>query len=129
MFPELWNIGCDPSPMDSGARQTWMNSAINQRSNFFHAFAAPAQELGMNIAITYLEAHQPKPRNTMSIINGHGDVVLSYSKVFICDFGKEELLKDNPSADDIGCDVNCSPVNRSASANSAVQRARSKLEP
>jgi predicted amidohydrolase len=35
--------------------------------------------------------------------------MLNYSKVFICDFGKEELLKPNPNVHDIGCDVNCSP--------------------
>ena len=86
-----------------------MNSAIDQRSNFFQAFVALAQELGMNIAITYLEAHQPKPRNTVSIINGQGDVVLNYSKVFLCDFGEDELLRHNQSAEEIGCDVNCSP--------------------
>jgi predicted amidohydrolase len=109
VFPELWNIGFDPSPIDFRARQAWMNSAIDQRSNFFQAFVALAQALGMNIAITYLEAHQPKPRNTVSFINGQGDVVLNYSKVFICNFGEDELLRDNQSAEDIGCDVNCSP--------------------
>ena len=63
----------------------------------------------MNIAITYLEAHQPKPRNTVSIINDKGEVALTYSKVFICDFGKDELLKPNPNLHEIGCDVNISP--------------------
>ena len=82
--------------------------AIDQRSNFFQAFVALAQELDLNIAITYLEAHQPKPRDTVSILNGKGDVVLNYSKVFICNFGEEELLRDNPNTDEIGCDVNCS---------------------
>ena len=38
--------------------------------------------------------------------------MLNYSKVFICDFGKEELLKPNPNVHDIGCDVNCSPGER-----------------
>jgi predicted amidohydrolase len=37
---------------------------------FFSAFAALAEELSMNIAVTYLEAHLPKPRNSVSIING-----------------------------------------------------------
>lgn len=63
----------------------------------------------MNIAITFLEAHQPLPRNTVSILNSRGEVVLNYSKVFLCDFGKDELQKPYSSADDIGCDVNCSP--------------------
>jgi predicted amidohydrolase len=108
VFPELWNIGMAACPMDGEGRQSWVASAIDRGSDFFQAFAALARELGMNIAITYLESHWPKPRNTVSIINGQGDVVLNYSKVFICDFGKEELLKSVPNLDDIGCDVNCS---------------------
>ncbi|MGO9271562.1 MAG: carbon-nitrogen hydrolase family protein [Terriglobia bacterium] len=109
VFPELWNIGFAPCPIDAAGRALWTASAIDQRSNFFQGFAALAQEVDMNIAITYLEAHRPRPRNTVSIINGQGEVVLNYSKVFICDFGEDELLKPKPSADDIGCDANCSP--------------------
>lgn len=63
----------------------------------------------MSIAITYLEAHEPKPRNTVSIISGMGEVALNYSKVFICNFGADELLKPDPNATEIGCDVNCHP--------------------
>jgi N-carbamoylputrescine amidase len=109
VFPELWNIGFTPSPTVSKGRQIWMHSAVDQRSTFFRSFAALARELDLNIAITYLEAHQPMPRNTVSVINRRGEVILNYSKVFICDFGKEELLKPNPNVQDIGCDLNCSP--------------------
>jgi len=109
VFPELWNIGFNPSPTDSGGRQLWMNSAIDQWSAFFQSFVALARELDLNIAITYLEAHRPMPRNTVSVISRRGEVLLNYSKVFICDFGKGELLKSNPNSHDIGCDVNCCP--------------------
>lgn len=109
VFPELWNIGFNPSPPDSDGRQAWMNSAIDQRSTFFQSFAELARELDLNIAVTYLEAHQPMPRDTVSVISRSGEVILNYSKVFICDFGKDELLKPNPNPHDIGCDVNCSP--------------------
>ena len=109
VFPELWNVGFIPSPIDSEGRRLWMDSAIDQRSTFFQSFATLARELDLNIAITYLEAHQPMPRNTVSVINRRGEVMLNYSKVFICDFGKDALLKPNPNAHDIGCDVNCSP--------------------
>lgn len=108
VFPELWNIGFAPCPIDAAGRALWTGSAIDQRSDFFQSFAALAQEVDMNIAITYLEARRPRPRNTVSIINGQGEVVLNYSKVFICDFGKDELSNPRPGADDIGCDVNCS---------------------
>ena len=63
----------------------------------------------MNIAVTYLEAHQPKPRNSVSIIDQSGALILNYSKVFLCDFGIEELSKPNPNPAEIGCDINCCP--------------------
>ncbi len=109
VFPELWSIGDTLCPVDAEGRRCWIASAIDQESKFFQTFAALARDERMNIAITYLEAHQPLPRNTVSILNARGEVVLSYSKVFICDFGKDELEKTNPSAEDIGCDANCSP--------------------
>ena len=49
VFPELWNIGFNPSPTDFGGRQVWMNSAIDQRSAFFQSFAALARELDLNV--------------------------------------------------------------------------------
>jgi len=109
VFPELWNIGFTPSPTDIEARQVWTGSAIDQRSTFFQSFATLARELELNLAITYLETHQPLPRNTVSVIDRRGEVALNYSKVFLCRFGKEELLKPNPKVQDIGCDVYCSP--------------------
>jgi hypothetical protein len=83
-FPELWNIGCTLCPIDADGRRSWAAAAIDQRSEFFQTFAALARELSMSIALTYLETHQPKPRNTVSIISGRGEVALNYSKVFIC---------------------------------------------
>jgi predicted amidohydrolase len=109
VFPELWNVGFKPSPTVSEGWQIWMNSAIDQRSTFFQSFTTLARQLDLNIAITYLEAHQPMPRNTVSVIDRRGEVMLNYSKVFLCNFGKEELLMPNPNVQEIGCDVNCSP--------------------
>jgi predicted amidohydrolase len=109
VFPELWNIGFPPPPLDPEGRRRWIALAIDQQSSFFQAFAALAHEQEMNVALTYLESHQPLPRNTVSVLNCRGETALNYSKVFICDFGKDELQKPNPSTKDIGCDVNCSP--------------------
>lgn len=109
VFPELWNIGATLSPLDSEGRRRWIASAIDPKSSLFQTFAALARDQEMNIAITYLEAHQPLPRNTVSVLNNRGEVALNYSKVFICNFGKEELQEPNPNGDDVGCDVNCSP--------------------
>lgn len=109
VFPELWNIGATHYPLTVAERESWTASAIHRRSNFFLSFVALAQELRMNIALTYLEAYSPKPGNSVSIINRAGEVVLNYSKVFICDFGEAELFKSDPNPAEIGCDVNCSP--------------------
>jgi hypothetical protein len=51
----------------------------------------------MAIAVTYLEEHEPKPRNSVSIFGGDGELLLRYSKVFLCDFDAEEILKPNPN--------------------------------
>jgi predicted amidohydrolase len=107
VFPELWNIGATRCPLSAAGRESWTASAIDRRSDFFLSFAALAPELRMNIALTYLEVHSPKPRNSVSIISRTGEVALNYSKVFICDFGEAELLERDPNPTDIGCDVNC----------------------
>jgi len=109
VFPELWNIGFTPFHTDAAGAERWAASAIGRRSGFVEGFAALAQELRLNIAVTYLEAHAPKPRNSVAIINRRGEVALDYSKVFICDFGEEELRKPHPDARHIGGDVYCSP--------------------
>lgn len=109
LFPELWNIGFTSCPFDEAGRARWEQSAIDQNSEFFRSFRELAKELETNIAITYLEKTNTKPKNSVSIINAKGEVALNYSKVFICDFGKVELQKENPDADEIGCDYNCAP--------------------
>jgi predicted amidohydrolase len=109
VFPELWNIGATRSPLDPEGRRRWIALAIDRKSGFFQTFAALARDQEMNIAVTYLESHQLLPRNTVSILNRRGEVVLNYSKVFLCDFGKDELQKPNPNTEEVGSDVNCSP--------------------
>ena len=44
----------------------------------------------MAIAITFLEQHEPKPRNTVCLFDRHGKMQYCYSKVHICDFGEED---------------------------------------
>jgi predicted amidohydrolase len=111
VFPELWNIGSASCPLEAAGRQAWEAFAIDHDSRFFREFVALARELDLNIALSYLERHVPKPRNTVSVINRRGEVTLDYSKRFICNFGQQELLRSNPNLDDvvIGCDFNCDP--------------------
>lgn len=102
VFPELWNIGgglpCGDTP---AIQRQWSAAAIDQQSEFFSAFASLAREIKINIAVSYLEASDPKPRNSVSILDTNGEVALTYSKVCICDFPAD--------GDQVcGCDVNCS---------------------
>lgn len=99
LFPELWSTGFS-------ARE---DSAIDQQSDFFQNFVKLAKDLRINIALTYLKKYSPKPKNTVSIIDKDGNVVLNYSKVFICNFGLDELTKENPNYDNVGCDYYCTP--------------------
>jgi predicted amidohydrolase len=111
VFPELWSIGFAACPVDMAGMQAWEDSAIDEKSQFFQGFMKLARELKLNMAITYLEKHFPKPRNTVAIINGRGEVVLRYSKVFICNFGLKELRNGETDIHnlDLGCDFNCNP--------------------
>jgi predicted amidohydrolase len=44
----------------------------------------------MAIALTYLERWEPLPRNTVSLIDRRGEIVLTYAKVHTCDFDLPE---------------------------------------
>src|SRR5215470_14615168 len=74
VFPELWNIGCAECPAGAQGMQAWEASAVDQDSQFVSSFRNLARELDLNIAITYLEKHSPKPRNSVSIINRRGEI-------------------------------------------------------
>jgi predicted amidohydrolase len=88
LFPEMWNIGYElPTDFDK-----WKTSAIDISSDFFCAYKCLAKELNMAIGITYLEKYEPFPRNTVTIIDRFGDVVLTYAKVHTCDFDVERYL-------------------------------------
>lgn len=109
VFPELWSIGCSRAPLHDEGRRDWLASAISRQSRFVQTFAELAREINLNIAVTFLETHEPLPRNSLCIFDSTGAVALKYSKVFICNFGQDELSKPNPQLEEIGCDVNCSP--------------------
>ncbi|MBZ5569735.1 MAG: carbon-nitrogen hydrolase family protein [Acidobacteriia bacterium] len=102
VFPELWSSGGEACPGDPAAQRRWTASAVEHHSTFLSSFASLARDLQMNVAITYLEASNPKPRNSVSIFNNQGGASLHYSKACICDFGP-----DGENA--AGCDLNCSP--------------------
>ena len=86
LFPEMWSTGYR-FPQDMEALH---ELAISEESEFVKRFAEAASELDMAIAITFLEEHDPKPRNTVCLFDRHGKLVYRYSKVHICDFGEED---------------------------------------
>ncbi|MFQ6028222.1 MAG: carbon-nitrogen hydrolase family protein [Dehalococcoidia bacterium] len=93
LFPEMWNIGytfCDSA--DPKAHASWRSRAVSHDDSFVKHFQALAQELEMAIALTYLERWQGAPRNTVSLIDRHGKIVLIYAKVHTCDFDREAAL-------------------------------------
>ena len=88
LFPELWSNGYRLSK-SSAALKT---EALRLDSPFVLSFGRLASELNMAIAITFLERHDPLPRNTVRLWDRHGKPVLTYAKVHTCDFGDEAKL-------------------------------------
>ncbi|WP_124097912.1 carbon-nitrogen hydrolase family protein [Ruminococcus sp. Marseille-P6503] len=85
LFPEMWSIGYDFNKFSN-------EFAVEPDSGFVRSFAEAAEKLGMAIAVTYLERHEPKPRNTAEVFDRFGNSILRYSKVHTCDFGDESAL-------------------------------------
>ncbi len=94
LFPEMWNIGYEIPPMDADVqeREKWRAQAIDQQSDFIKHFQTIATELNMAIALTYLERWEGAPRNSASVIDRSGNVILTYAKVHTCDFSSEAAL-------------------------------------
>lgn len=109
LFPEMWSIGFAKCPVGENGMREWEALAITKKHEFYQGFVELAKSLSLNIAITYLEAVDgEKPKNSVSIINPKGETILDYSKTQICNFGFEELEKESPDIDELGCDFNCS---------------------
>ncbi len=92
LFPEMYNIGYNGIDFDApGAIERWNQMAIGPDHPFVKRFEELAGELDLAVLITYLERHEGLPRNTATLIDRHGEIVLSYSKVHTCDFIDAEL--------------------------------------
>lgn len=129
LFPEMWNVGyagfderveggCDiwrlpsrwqpgdtpVSAVDPAVRERWWARAIERDSPFIQHFRDLAGELEMAIAITYLERWDGPPRNSVSLIDRHGEIVMTYAKVHTCDFDEPEASL-TPGDDFYVCDL------------------------
>jgi predicted amidohydrolase len=93
VFPELWNIGFgkgeDVLRDPARAKEAWAHWAIDADDDYINDLRALARELDMAIAATYMQRSAPLPKNSVSLIDRHGDIVFTYSKVHTCDFAVE----------------------------------------
>lgn len=86
LFPEMWSSG-----YAFPHNKEWLEqNSVSLDSRFVKRFSEIASELDMAIAITLLEKHEPKHRNTVCLFDRHGKLVYRYSKVHICDFGEDD---------------------------------------
>ena len=104
LFPEMWNIGypfCDP--IEADFRQEFPSKAVGQGDKFVRHYRSLAKELDMAIALTYLEKWQGDPRDSISIIDRHGEILMTYAKVHTCDFSFDALC--TPGEDFYVCNL------------------------
>ena len=93
LFPEMWNVGYAlPDPRKPSEREAWEGRAIGRDGPFVARFRELAVELDMAIALTYLEHWDGRPRNSMSLIDRHGEIGMTYAKVHTCEFDRETAL-------------------------------------
>ena len=93
LFPEMWSCGMTFfNPDEEGEREQWQAQAVSRDDSFIVHFRNLARELKMAIALTYLEKSNEAPRNTVSLIDRRGEIVLTYAKVHTCEFDAEAAL-------------------------------------
>lgn len=89
LFPEMWSSGYNIYGRDA---EEWTAEAIPADGPFVRAFRDLAGELSMAIGITLLETCAGGPKNTLILLDRHGNPVLTYSKLHTCDFDAEKHL-------------------------------------
>jgi predicted amidohydrolase len=94
LFPEMWSTGMTFFDRTrEGERERWQaQQAIGRDDPFVTHFRRLAAELNMAIALTYLERWPGAPRNSVSLIDRRGEIVLTYAKVHTCEFDAECAL-------------------------------------
>lgn len=89
LFPEMFSNGYH---IYGRPVSDWIREAIPADHAFIKAFQALSKELNMAIGITFLEACETGPRNTLILFDRFGKQVLKFSKVHTCDFDVERNL-------------------------------------
>jgi len=95
LFPEMWSIGysefhmpgVDPSLKNCPLSfEEWNAKALDSKSEFILHFQQLAAELNLAIVINYLEKWNGPPRNSSTLIDSKGNILMTYAKVHTCDF-------------------------------------------
>ena len=73
-----------------GRRARWQEQAVAQDHPFVVSYRELARELGMAIAVTYLEKWNGAQRNPVSLIDRRGEIAMTYAKVQTCDFDEPD---------------------------------------
>lgn len=89
LFPEMFSNGYR---IYHRPPSHWMRESIPADHRFVNAFGVLAKELDMAIGITFLEAWETGPKNTLILFDRFGRRALHYSKVHTCDFDVERNL-------------------------------------
>lgn len=88
LFPEMWNTGY---AFERDDLERWRAQAVSCDGEFVGRFARLAGELGLAIAVTYLERSPAGPRNTLTLFDCRGREALTYAKVHTCSFDRPEV--------------------------------------
>jgi len=99
LFPEMWSIGYsrynlpgtsytpDKYPLSF---EEWKSKELDAESEFIKHFQSLARELDMAIIITYLEKWDNLPRNSATVIDHNGNLLMTYAKVHTSDMKATE---------------------------------------
>ena len=79
IFPEMWSCGYVFPHEEASLREC----AIPRYGSFVKRFAELAAELDMAIAITFLEQHEPKPRNTVCLFDMAKYSIVIQKSIFV----------------------------------------------
>jgi predicted amidohydrolase len=110
LFPELWQIAYTDCPADTAGRRRWAALAIHPGHRWLQAFRDLARQAGLAIAVTYLQQWPGAPRNVATIIDRHGEDVLTYAKVHTCDWVFEQWLTPGGAFPVADLDTRSGPV-------------------
>ncbi len=112
LFPEMWSNGYQiPSKKDPPEMvKAWKKQAVSRKGEFVGHFRSLAKKLDMSIALAYLEKWPKAPRNSLSLIDRHGEILFTYAKVHTCDFDRECMLTPGEDFYVADLDIAAGPV-------------------